>query len=214
MFQNARTSSRRRRRSVSAVVMTLIVQMISGCHPAMTSSATQNTTEAVSVDRPYTGTVADWPLFFKRHLFGAVCFDTRSCAVMYDGQDHGTATQTPSADSIPPERYNALMVARYGDLPNFPGPAKLRWRAEDGSEHTAEIDFAEIFADSLVRHNVAREDVSEGVSMGFTHVLLEVNDRTVNVYTRTMIPTRREQIPGNKYSFFRDELIKVYSHSD
>lgn len=214
MFRDFQSFSARRRRSALAVAMTVIVQMISGCHPAMTSSATQNATVAVSADRPYTGTVADWPMFFKRHLFGAVCFDTRGCAVMYDGQDHGTATETPSADSVPPQRYNALMVARYGDLPNFPGPANLRWRAKDGSEHTAEIDFAEIFKDGLIRHNVPREDVSEGVSMGFTHVLVEVNDRTVNVYTRTMIPTKREQIPGNKYSFFRDELIKVYSRSE
>ena len=214
MFSDVWSFSARRRRSAFAVAMTVIVQMISGCHPAMTSSPTQTHAAAMSVDRPHTGTVADWPLFFKRHLFGAVCFDTRGCAVIYDGQDHGTATETPSADSIPPERYKALMVARYGDLANFPGPAKLRWRAKDGSEHTAEIDFAEIFSDSLIRHNVPREDISEGVSMGFTHVLLEVNDRTVNVYSRTMIPTRREQIPGNKYSFFRDDLIKVYSHSD
>ena len=171
MFRDFRSFSARRRRSIFAVAMTVIVQMISGCHPAMTSPAAQNAA-AVFVDRPYTGTVADWPLFFKRHLFGAVCFDTRSCAVIYDGQDHGTATQTPSTDSLPPERYNALMVARYGDLPNFPGPAKLRWRAKDGSEHTAEIDFAQIFRDRLIRHNVPREDVSEGVSMGFTHVLL------------------------------------------
>ncbi len=214
MFGNFRLFSARKRLSTLAIAVTVLAQMISGCHPAMTSPAVQNTTTAVSVDRPYTGTVADWPLFFKRHLFGAVCFDTLSCEVMYDGQDHGTATETPSANTIPAQRYNALMVARYGDLANFPGPAKLRWRTKDGSEHTVEIDFAEIFSDSLIRHSVPREDISEGVSMGFTHVLLEVNDRTVNVYTRTMIPTKREQIPGNKYSFFRDELIKVYSYTD
>ncbi len=200
-------------RSAVAIAIAALAQMISGCHPAMTSPASHSVIAASPVDRPYTGTVADWPLFFKRHLFGAFCFDTRGCEVVYDDRDHGTAEETPSASSLPPERYNALMLARYGDLPNFGSPAKLRWRSKDGSEHAAEVDFAQIFADGLIRHRVAREDIAEGVSMGFTHVLLEVNDRTVNVYTRTMIPTRREQVPGNPNSFFRDDLIKVYSRT-
>jgi hypothetical protein len=204
--------SPRRWRSVVAIAITVLAQMISGCHPAMTSP-TAHSAVAPAAERPYTGTVADWPLFFKRHLFGAICFDTRGCEVVYDGRDHGTAEETPSISSIPPERYRALMVARYGDLPNFPGPAKLRWRSKDGSEHTAEVDFAEIFKDGLIRHTVAREDIAEDVSMGFTHLLIEIDDRTVNVYTRTMIPTKREQIPGNRYSFFRDDLIKVYSQT-
>ena len=202
----------RRWRSAVAIAITALAQMISGCHPAMTSPIAQSAV-VPAADRPYTGTVADWPLFFKRHLFGAVCFDTRGCEVMYDGRDHGTAEETPAAASIPPERYRALMVARYGDLPNFPGPAELRWHSKDGGEHTARIDLAEIFKDGLIRHTVVREDIADDVSMGFTHVLIEIDDRTVNVYTRTMIPTKREQIPGNRYSFFRDDLIKVSSQT-
>lgn len=202
----------RGRRSAMAMAVAAFVQMISGCHPAMTSPVSQNAV-ASAVDRPASGTVADWPLTFKRHLFGAVCFDTHGCSVRYDGREHGTAADTPSVSSLPPGRFDALMIARYGDLPNFPGPAQLRWRAKDGAELTAEVDLGEIFGDGLIRHEVPREDIAEGVSMGFTHVLIEVNDRTVNVYTRTLIPTKREQVPGNKHSQFRDDLIKVHSRS-
>ena len=211
-LSSSRFPSPRRWRSVVAVAIAALAQMLSGCHPAMSSSF-PHSAAATSADRPYTGTVADWPMFFKRHLFGAFCFDTHGCEVLYDNLDHGTSSDTPAVSSIPKERYNALMVARYGDLPNFPPPAKLRWRSKDGSEHAAEVDFAKIFEDRLIRHNVAREDVAEGVSMGFTHVLLEVNDRTVNVYTRTMIPTKRQQVLGNPNTFFRDDLIKVYSRT-
>ena len=49
--------------------------------------------------------------------------------------------------------------------------------------------------------------------MGFTHVLLEIDDRTVTVYTRTMIPTRTEQVPGNRFSTSRDDLIQVWTHT-
>lgn len=202
----------RGRRSAMAMAIAAFVQMISGCHPAMTSPLTHNAADS-AVDRSLAGTVADWPLTFKRHLFGAVCFDTHGCSVLYDGRDHGTSADTPSVSSLPPGRFDALMIARYGDLPNFPAPVQLRWHAKDGTELTAEVDLAEIFRDGLVRHNLAREDLAEGVSLGFTHVLLEVNDRTVTVYTRTLIPTRYEQVPGNRHSNFRDDLIKVYSRS-
>jgi hypothetical protein len=183
--------------------------LAAGCLPVM--SALLSASDASK--RAYTGAVADWPLFFIRHLFGAVCFDTHGCEVLYAGFDHGADKDTPSASSFSPERRRALMVASYGDLPNFPAPARLRWRSKDRSEHTTVIDFAEIFRDGLIRHAVAREDIAEGVSMGFTHVLLEIDDRTVNVYSRTMIPTKREQTPGNRHSFFRDDLIKVYSQT-
>lgn len=183
------------------------VLLVAGCQPAMTAPVPTSRQPEVA------GTVAEWPLAFKRHLFGAVCFDTRGCEVLYDDRDHGTAAETPSVSSLAPQRYEALMIADYGDLPNFAAPARLRWRSKDGSEHTAEVDFAEVFKDGLIHHKVAREDIAENVSMGFTHVVLEINDRTVNVYTRTMIPTKREQKPGNRYSFFRDDLIRVYSRT-
>lgn len=184
---------------------------VAGCQPAMTAPAAPPAT--TSGQPAIAGTVAEWPLAFKRHLFGVACFDTRGCEVIYDDRDHGTAAETPSVSSLSPQRYNALMVADYGDLPNFAAPAKLRWRSKDGSEHAAEVDFAEIFKDGLIRHKTPREDIAENVSMGFTHVVLEIDDRTVNVYTRTMIPTKQEQVPGNRYSFFRDDLIKVYSRT-
>ena len=200
-------------RSVMVSVDAGVPQMIKKKHPAMTSPATQDTAAGISADRPYTGTVADWPLFFKRHLFGAVCFDTRGCKIEYAGSDHGNAKDTPPASVHTPERYDEIMVASYGDIANFAPPAKLEWRAKDGEALSAEVDFAMLFKDQLVRHNVSREQIPEDASIGFTHIVLEVNDRTVNVYTRTMIPTKDAQIPGNRFSYSRNDLIRVYSHT-
>lgn len=200
-------------RSVVAIAITVFAQMISGCHPAMTSPVSHNDAAAMPSGRAYTGTVADWPLFFKRHLFGAVCFDTRGCKVEYAGIDHGNAKDTPPATVHTPERYDEIMVASYGDIANFAPPAKLEWRAKNGEALSAEVDFADLFKDQLVRHNVPREQIPDDTSIGFTHIVLEVNDRTVNVYTRTMIPTRDPQIPGNRFSYSRNDLIRVYSHT-
>lgn len=219
----ARTSTHARRGARSGVPMAgrralraaLFVFLLSGCQAVMTTSVANPTAVAsptASADaRPYTGTVADWPLFFKRHMFGVTCFDTLGCSVLYDRREHGTERAAPAKASLPPERYDAVMIGTYGDLPNFPPPAEVRWTAKDGSTHEAQVDFDAIFADRLIRHHVPREDIPEDVSMGFTHIVLEVDDRTVNVYTRTLIPTREEQIPGNRYSTGRNDLIKVYS---
>lgn len=191
----------------------LFVLLLSGCQAVMTTSVANPTASpaAPADDRPYTGTVADWPLFFKRHMFGVACFDTLKCSVLYDRREHGTERAAPSKSALPPERYDAAMIGTYGDLPNFPPPAEVRWTTNDGVAHEAQVDFDAIFADRLIRHQVPREEIPEGVSMGFTHVVLEVDGRTLNVYTRTLIPTRSEQIPGNRYSTGRNDLIKVYS---
>ena len=63
--------------------------------------------------------------------------------------------------------------------------------------------------DQKVLHNVPKEDVLG--DLGNPDILLEVNDRTINVYMRAFVPTRELQIPGNKYSRFRDDLILAWS---
>lgn len=155
----------------------------------------------------------EWPLKFKRHLFGFVCFDTRDCSVKYGGYPAGDyGGPSPAFASIAPETFDRIMLASYGDIPLASPPAKIAWQAKDGTALTATVDIADIFKDGLIRHNVAQKDMADA-SAGFTHVLILVVDRTVEVYTRTMIPTREEQIPGNKNSFFRDDLIKAWSQT-
>ena len=44
-------------------------------------------------------------------------------------------------------------------------------------------------------------------------IILEVNDRTINVHMRAIIATKELQKAGNKHSDFRNDLIKVFSQS-
>src|SRR3546814_10216423 len=99
------------------------------------------------------------------------------------------------------------MSASYSSVANFPPPAIVTWRSKDGVPHRAEIDIGEIFSDKLIRHNLAREEISETASIAHPGIILEVNDRTINVYMRARISTKALQIPGNKYSDYRDDLI-------
>ena len=105
------------------------------------------------------------------------------------------------------------MKAAHLDIANFPAPAEATWRAKDQSEHRASVDLGAIFADGLIRHEVAREDVAEGVSLNDPEIILEVNDRTINVYMRSMIPLKRPLDPANPNSNFRADLVRVYSQT-
>jgi hypothetical protein len=69
-----------------------------------------------------------------------------------------------------------------------------------------------IFKDRLIRHNLAREELTENQG-SLPGIILEVNDRTINVYMKATLWTKEEQIPGNRHSHSRSDLIKVFSQS-
>ncbi|MGO1069086.1 hypothetical protein [Lysobacter sp. CA199] len=175
--------------------------------PAATHTTAQSATGA--------GTTAEWPLRFQRHRFGGFCFDTYGCSIVYNGFPHGK--DDPEQLSAPASSFGAdyqqRMKAAHLDIANFPAPAEVTWRAKDKSEHRASIDIAEIFRDQLIRHEVAREDVAEGVSVNDPEIILEVDDRTVNVYMRSMIPLKKPRDPANPNSDFRADLVRVFSRT-
>lgn len=176
----------------------------------MSTSAASSTAASAAA-----GTSAEWPLRFQRHRFGAYCFDTWGCQIVYNGFPHGRSepeTLSPSAASYGDD-LRQRMKGGHLDIRNFPGPAEVRWRSKDKTEHEARIDIAEIFRDQLVRHEVAREDIAEGASIGEPEIILEVDDRTINVYSRCFIPLKRPMDPGNPHSDYRADLIKVFSRS-
>lgn len=77
----------------------------------------------------------------------------------------------------------------------------------------AEIDMAEIFKDRFIRHDLKREEVSTNASGITPAIILEVNDRTINVYMRAHISTKELQVSGNPHSDFRNDLIKAFSQN-
>ncbi|MGF6710430.1 hypothetical protein QFZ41_001394 [Luteibacter sp. W1I16] len=155
-----------------------------------------------------------WPLKFKRHNFGARCYDTQYCSIWYGGMESGD-----ERPSVPSSTYGTGYLDNWNggmSFDNFPPPAEVTWRAKDGTEHHAEIDIGAIFRDQLTLHNVPREEIREvpdGVLHTHPSILLEVNDRTIRIYMRAGIPTRHLQIPGNPYSDVRYDLIRVKTYN-
>lgn len=153
----------------------------------------------------------EWPLKFTQHNFGAHCFDTIGCRITYSGFVHGVDRDDEVSPPVSSYRakHEQLLSAGHIARRNFPEPAKVHWRSKDGVSHEAEVDIGEIFKDRVVRHHVPRDEIHG--DLGDPDIILEVNDRTINVYMRAFVPTKTLQVPGNKYSGFRDDLILVWT---
>jgi len=196
------TSSQR-----SVLILILFCLLLTGCQSAMSSSSNMTPPPGHG---PFTGTAADWPLWFIAHNFGVRCFDTQSCEVLYRGFPHGSDEPSPSVESFG-EPLEELLRAGRGPIPNFPPPAIVTWKSKDGAPLRAEIDIGEIFKDKLIRHMVSREDISEVGSVPNPEIIVEVNDRTINVYMRAMVYLKEPRFRDRPNSDYRYDLIKVFS---
>jgi len=194
----------------SLVLASSLFFALTGCQSAMPNSSISPALKPPDGNNTNT----EWPLKFQAHYFDAYCFSTYGCKVLYRNmvrvEDPDDILKIASNSLA---NYPDILTAGMGPIPNFPSPVKVTWRSKDGTPHEAEIDIGDIFKDQLIRHNVAREDATENATDGMPAIIVEVNDQAINVYMRATIWTKREQIPGNKYSHSREDLIKVFSRT-
>jgi len=199
---------------VAAIIV--VVALLCACTAMTTSDARSSRYPgAPNIDREYTGTVADWPLFFIRHNYASDCFDTQYCRITYGNFVSEDAAPQPSIASYGKAYPSILTNAVSIDIENFAGPVMIEWRSKDDTPLQANLDFDAIFEDRLVPipPSVRREDIPDRIGIGPTTIIVEVVDRTVNVFTSTHIPMKKEQIPGNRYSNFNDDLVRVFTRT-
>jgi hypothetical protein len=156
-----------------------------------------------------------WPLKFEKYSFDARCYNTLRCCIIYNNDQHSLHVETPSGQPRSSD-WKSTWSGNYNpyDNRNFAPPASIDWVSLDGARHRAEVDFAEIFKDRLIRHDVPREEIPEGWAHRLSiNVLLEVNDRTINVYMGSHIAMKEPQIAGNPYSYSRDCLVLMWSQT-
>lgn len=190
-----------------ALIAILSSLSVTGCQPSMSTPTYRNPPEDRDVTRPLT---------FDRHNFGAYCYDTYGCKVLYN--DRYVTSQDdnelrPSSASVGPDYLDNLDGGHLG-IANFPPPAVVTWRSRDGIPHEAHIDIGEIFKDQVIRHNVPREELpTETTATSAPDIVLVVDDRTINVYMKAFVSTKSQQAPGNKYSDFRNDMILAFSQT-
>jgi hypothetical protein len=164
----------------------------------------------------------EFPLTFVRHTFGAYCYNTIGCRVIYNNDDFSPYAKggDPDAHVSPPPKPDykrhlraSTIVMRNLQTDGFPGPVQVRWSSLDGVPHEATLKLEEIFPGRRVLHHVPEADYAERSFGGDVAIILEVNDRTLTLYQKVTIATKSEQIPGNKYSHHRTDLIQVWSRT-
>lgn len=203
------------RRLIRSIATTAMISVATtGCHASMGQSSSAGPISALP-EGHYTNVGAEWPLKFRAHYFGVSTYSTYGCRVEYAGRVRADepADRLQSSSEALGSRYPANMTAGAGPIANFPPPANVSWRSRDGTALQAQIDIGEIFRDQLIRHHVAREDALDPASSGTPGIILEVNDRTINVYMRDMIALKKPRVPDRPHSDFRDDLIKVFSRT-
>lgn len=186
-----------------------VLFLVTGCQAAMSKPL-----DDVIKPPPETYAV---PLHFARHDFAAYCYNTLKCSVMYnEHQFTRYAVDKPMSAPSSTDYKDAWGFSGYLGIRNFPPPADVRWTSLDGVKHEAKVDMAAVFKDQLVWHKVPKSDMADfysGPVAGEPNIYLEVNDRTINVYMMMLIPTKTEQIAGDKLSRARDDLLLVWTHT-
>lgn len=157
-----------------------------------------------------------WPLRFDSFSFNARCYHTLRCVIVFSN-----AHQVPEQDQIGPsgapyapdwkDHWAAGYIISEEDV--FPPPVDIRWTAMDGVERTAKIDLEKIFPERLILHNAREEEVVDGWGLEHRHVeiLLEVNNRTINVYMRAWVALKQRRDPADRMSDELRDLILAWT---
>ena len=185
---------------------TALALLMTGCQPAMS-------TQPDNAAR-HRGEPPMFPLIFKVHAFQAYCFNTLTCKIVYNNyQFMPSLADKPSGPPPSADYREHWPFASNIGIRNFPPPAQVHWTSLDGVEHDAQVDIGAIFKDERVLYKVPNSEIPDRSWGGEPGIFLEVNDRTINVYMKAFIATKTEQIPGNRNSDFRDDVIRAWTHS-
>ena len=196
-------------RSTRQVATLLVVTALTatGCQGMATTHGSAPSQSAGTQPGPLT----EFPLRFLRHNFGIATYAVQHYSVVYANRPY-TGGPQPAREEVHP---NAFKNTSAGHLMirNFPPPAVVKWTSRDGTPLEAEVDIGRIFKDELVRYDAPRDEISDRTPAINPDIVLEINDRTINVYMRAYLSLKAPCIPGNRYSNFQHDLLLVWSET-
>ena len=158
----------------------------------------------------------EWPFKFEHHDFGIACYDAIGCQVRYGGDfPHGARDE----DERSPPKRGDLKEAQRGwngtrlAVEAFAGPVRARWKSLDGEQHEVTIDLDEVFPDRAVLHDVKFEELSDRGAVGRPEIVVAIDDRTISVWMRAMVPLKELDDPNNRFTKIRNKWIKAWSRT-
>lgn len=152
-------------------------------------------------------------LHFRNHRFGAYCYAARRCHVVYNGREQLVASEQHDAPALDPDRDPKGWEGNEIVDRSFPGPVEVSWETTNGTALNASIDLDRIFPDRRILHRVPTADMPANAFVDDPAIIVVIDGRRIDVYMRAFVPTNAEQIPGNRFSRARTDLILAWSHS-
>ncbi len=124
----------------------------------------------------------DTTLKFASHNLNIQVYSASDVYLVYAGTPHTLAKGTLAAAKTERDN-NRYPNFKSGTYPTFAGLVEVKWRAADGSQLQTTLDFDQIFKDRKVLHqDDASRIYKNDPTYGDPTLIVEVNDRTLNVY--------------------------------
>ncbi|MFZ6734761.1 hypothetical protein ACO0LG_22750 [Undibacterium sp. Ji42W] len=150
-------------------------------------------------------------LKFSSHDLGLKIFSASDFRLVYANSPHELALGEVAREKNATDEMREPGFTS-GEYPSFAGPVEMEWRSKEGIHFKHTLDLDSIFKDRKVLHHEdpARIYKPMPVSGGAPTIIIEVNDRTVNVYMFTTI----QIIPQDPNAIRReahDNMVLAYS---
>lgn len=159
-----------------------------------------------------------WPLRFDSFSFGARAYNTLRCMVIFDNthQLSENAELSPTGEPYSSDWKDDWRAGHSISSDRvFPTPAEVRWTALDGVDRSVEIDLEAIFPERLILHEAKENEVIEGWGLRDhardVQILLEVADRTINVYMRAWVLLKHPRDPATRNSDSLRDLMLAWT---
>jgi hypothetical protein len=160
-----------------------------------------------------------WPLTFDEFSFGSRAFNTLRCNVIFEKHQFALSNELdrPSGPPADPDWKEDWMASFNVFSEMLPvGPVEVRWTSMDGVEHFDEIDLIkDVCPGQVVLHNVPREEVNGDWARyddkPHPEILMEVNDRTINIYMKARVLTKLPPNPDRPDIVGRYDLVQAWS---
>lgn len=147
-------------------------------------------------------------LKFSQHDISIKVFSASDVEIVYAGSPHrlsfGKVFRAKTPDDVRDFKWGTS-----GSYKAFAGPVDIAWRSQDGTALKYVLNLDEIFPERKILHteDLAKLYQAEPVYGGRPNIILEVNDRTLNVY---MFVTMRLEKDAQTREH-RDHLTLAYS---
>jgi hypothetical protein len=129
-------------------------------------------------------------LKFQRHNLATDCYSATVMRVIYAHKQFPACSNKISREKRPEDdkRWPGVI----SDFRAFEGPLQVEWRTRDGDSHSVVLNLDDIFRDKVVLHREDPQRIDQSMPMIPSNpiIVIEVHDRTLNVYMDVRIALR------------------------